>query len=296
MPNFDDLFTSQPAQRENVPFDKDVWAAQKQAERDSVYAMVKDYATAMGERGELFQTYLDVQARFDRYSVSNAILIAQQMPEATKLADFDSWKASGAYVRRGADAIVILEPGKEYERGDGSVGVSYNVKKVFDVSQTNSHRRTMPAVSRDERLLLKALIGNAPCTIQITESLPERVNAAYQAEADTIYLRQGLDAPAIFRALSLEIARATIDKDGFACENPDFTAYSVAYMLCKRNQISVDGFSFSRMPEQYGQMDERAFRDEVSVIREVANTLSDDMNRVFEALQHNPKHRDDGAR
>ena len=27
MPNYDDLFTSQPAQREETPFDKDAWAA-----------------------------------------------------------------------------------------------------------------------------------------------------------------------------------------------------------------------------------------------------------------------------
>ena len=149
MPNFDDLFSSQAVQQENVPFDKDAWAAQKQAERDGVYAKIADYAAAMGENGKLFQTYLDVQARFDRYSVSNAILIAQQMPEASKLADFDSWKSTGAYVKRGADAIVILEPGKEYVKKDSSVGISYNVKKVFDISQTNSRRRAMPAVSRD---------------------------------------------------------------------------------------------------------------------------------------------------
>ena len=36
MPNFDDLFAPQPVQREDTPFDKDAWAAKKQAERESV--------------------------------------------------------------------------------------------------------------------------------------------------------------------------------------------------------------------------------------------------------------------
>ena len=36
MPNFDDLFTDQPAQQGEKPFDKAAWAARKQAEREGV--------------------------------------------------------------------------------------------------------------------------------------------------------------------------------------------------------------------------------------------------------------------
>lgn len=179
MPNYDDLFTGQPTQQEEKPFDKTVWAARKQAEREGVYAMIDSYVQDMGREGGLFQAYLDVQARFDLYSVSNAILIAAQCPEATKLADFDSWKANGVYVRRGADAITILEPGKEYQRDDGSVGVSYNVRKVFDISQTRAAQRPAPTTVRDERLLLKALMNDAPCRFAISNELPEGVNVAY---------------------------------------------------------------------------------------------------------------------
>lgn len=182
MPNYDDLFTGQTTQQEEKPFDKTAWAARKQAEREGVYAMIDSYVQDMGKEGGLFQAYLDVQARFDLYSVSNAILIAAQCPEATKLADFDSWKASGVYVRHGADAITILEPGKEYQRDDGSVGVSYNVRKVFDISQTRAAQRPAPATVRDERLLLKALMNNAPCRFAISNELPEGVNVTYHPQ------------------------------------------------------------------------------------------------------------------
>ena len=195
MPNYDDLFTGQPTQQDEKPFDKTVWAARKQAEREGVYAMIDSYVQDMGREGGLFQAYLDVQARFDLYSVSNAILIAAQCPEATKLADFDSWKANGVYVRRGADAITILEPGKEYQRDDGSVGVSYNVRKVFDISQTRAAQRPAPTTVRDERLLLKALMNDAPCRFAISNELPEGVNVAYHPQEHTVYVRQGLDAP-----------------------------------------------------------------------------------------------------
>ena len=294
MPNYDDLFTEQPAQQEE--FNKDAWAAKKQAERESVYAMIDDHVHDMSVDGGVFQGYLDVQARFDLYSVSNAILIAAQCPEATKLADFDTWKASGVYVKRGQDAITILEPGKEYKKDDGSRGVSYNVKKVFDISQTRAEQRPAPAVARDERLLLKALMNNAPCRFAISNELPEGVNVAYHAESSVIYVRQGLDAPTIFRGLAQELARAHMDKGGIACESPDFTAYSVAYMLCKRNGVSVEGFSFDRLPESYAMMDAKALRAEVGVMRDVAGSITADMNRLFQAQEKAQKNRDGGAR
>ena len=296
MPNYDDLFTGQPAQREEKPFDKTVWAAKKQAEREGVYAMIDNYVQDMGKEGGLFQAYLDVQARFDLYSVSNAILIAAQCPEATKLADFDSWKASGIYVKRGEDSITILEPGKEYKKDDGSVGVSYNVKKVFDISQTKANQRPAPTTVRDERLLLKALMNNAPCRFAISNELPEGANVAYHPKNHVIYVRQGLDAPTIFRGLAQELARVHMDRGGITCESPDFTAYSVSYMLCRRNGVSVEGFSFDRLPESYVEMDARALRAEAGVMRDVAGSISADMNRLFAAQEKAQKNRDNAAR
>ena len=296
MQNFDDLFSPQPTQPEESSFDKDAWAARKQAEREEVYLRIDTYAHEMSMDGGLFRSYLDVQSRFDRYSVSNAILVAAQCPEATRLADFDHWKDNGVYVKRGEDAITILEPGKEYEKDDGSTGVSYNVKKVFDISQTKSRQQASPAVSRDDRLLLKALMNNAPCRFGISNELPEGVNVAYQTKTNTILVRQGLDAPTIFRGLAQELARAHMDRGGITCESPDFAAYSVSYMLCKRNGVSVEGFSFDHMPEGYGQMDAKALRAEAGIIRDMASEITADMNRLFAAQDKAQKIRDGGAR
>lgn len=299
MANFDDIFKSPPSMQDSrsfTPFDKDAWAAEKQQERESVYAMIDAAAMEMSSNGDLFQTYLDVQARFDRYSVSNAILITAQMPEATRLADFDTWKGNGVYVKKGMTGISILEPGKEYERENGTVGVSYNVKKVFDISQTNSRQKAAPAVSRDERLLLKALINNAPCQLSITNELPENINVIYKPEDNVILLRQGMDAPTIFRGLSQELARAHIDKSGYTCASPVFSAYCVSYMLCKRNGITVDYFRFDRIPEAYHEMDAQAIRGELGTMREIAGEISADMNRVFDAQRRSQQDRNDGAR
>ena len=246
MPNYDDLFTGQPAPQEE--FNKDAWAAKKQAEREGVYLTIDTYAHNMSADGGLFQAYLDVQARFDLYSVSNAILIAAQCPEATKLADFDTWKADGVYVKRGQDAITILEPGREYKKDDGSVGVPYNVKKVFDISQTRAEQRPAPAVVRDNRLLLRALIDDPVCYYVVSNDLPENINVRYEPERNILFVRPGLDAPALFRGLAQELARAHMDREGIDCESPDFAAYSVSYMQGRMGGEKAGG-ARGRLPD-----------------------------------------------
>ncbi len=200
------------------------------------------------------------------------------------------------YVKRGADAITILEPGKEYRKDDGNVGVSYNVKKVFDISQTSSRQQPTPAVARDGRLLLKALMNNAPCRFAISNELPEGVNVSYYDKDNTIRVRRGLDAPTLFRGIAQELARARMDKGGYECRNPDFVAYSASYMLCKRNGVSVEGFSFDRLPESYAMMDAKALRAEAGVMRDVAGSITADMNRLFAAQEKAQKNREGEAR
>lgn len=291
MQNFDDLFTTPFTPQE----DKAAWAARKQQEREALYAQIDEAVSTMASDGPRFQTYLDVQARFDRYSVANAVLIASQMPEATRLGDFDAWKASGAYVKRGAVGLSILEPGKEYRREDGSVGVSYNVKKVFDISQTNT-QRPVPKTLPDDRSLLKALIHEPPCKVEVRDEVPDGRNVVYLPEEKTILVRRGLDAHTIFRGLAQELARVHLEKGEKDCASPDFVVYSAAYLLCQRNGVPVDSFSFQRMPAAYKEMEPQALRKELGIIREVAGEITSDINRFFESQQRKQKARSDGAR
>ena len=78
----------------NKPYDKEQWAAQKQAERKEAYELIDNTCSEMAVGGDSFRQYLDVQGRFDRYSVNNAILVSAQMPEAAQLKDKSSWKQS----------------------------------------------------------------------------------------------------------------------------------------------------------------------------------------------------------
>lgn len=287
MDNYDELFSEQAAAPEKRPFDKDSYIARRKAERDEAYGIIEDATREIQSSGELFREYLDLQARFDRYSVSNALLIFAQNPEATgPMKTFDEWNKNKVSIEKGEKAFMLLEPGKEYEREDGSKGVNYKVKRVFDLTQTKAYQKTERKVSYDERTLLKALITDAPCRMVISSDMAENTNAVYKPDEKTIFVRQGMDGPSIFRALTKELAQAHMDKgEGYRHGDNYITAYCISYMLCKRYGVPVTGYDFKTMPEKYTNMSAKEFRAELGKIRDLAGDISRDMNRVMDSIQ-----------
>ena len=284
MNNYDDLFTSSEDFRE-TPFDKDEWAQAKQAERQEVYEMADNTAIAASKDGPYYQQYLDVQARFPRYSTTNALLILAQNPDATRLKDFDGWKDVGASIKKGQQGISIVEPGKEYEREDGSVGTSFNVKKVFDISQTTALARPRPQASVDDRTLLTALIHKAPVPMKMVDELPSNTVALYDNEQQIIFVRRGMDAQDLFRGVSKELAHAEIalSRDSYSRSEASLAAYSASYILCKQYNVPTEGYyNFSMLPEGLSAKTPQELRGVLNEIRDTANSISNRMYRVLE--------------
>lgn len=286
MSNFDDIFDSPEARGglNGQPFDKDVWAEKKQAERQAIYDLADATAAEVCVDGEKFRAYLDTQTRFERYSATNALLILAQMPTATQIKDFDGWKDAGASIKRQQKGISILEPGSEYERNDGTIGTGYNVKKVFDISQTTARAKAQPTVNVDDRLLLKALIHRPPAHIQTVDDLPGGMGAFYDHEQQVIFVRRGMDAPDIFRSVSTELAHAEIaaTKESYTREDAAFSAYCASYMLCRKNGVDVRGYDFTNLPENLRESDPQTQRAALSEIRDAAANISARMSRALE--------------
>ena len=298
MNNYDDLFTANGEKKDSKterPFNKEEWAAKKQQERAEAFEMLDNATEEAVANPETFRDYLLIQSRFGKYSVSNALLISYQNNEATYLADFETWKEKGVFVQKGERAITLLEPGNEFTREDGTTGFSINVKKVFDISQTNSER-SYSRRTPDERRVLKALISSSPCDIRMTNELDGNVRARYVPKDDAIYIRQGLDGEDIFRSLSQEIVIANFAKNGVAREDCVFTAYCATYVLCERNGFDTGDFDFEKVPEMFQDAEPKAIRGQLDKIRDSANELSQDMNRIMEEQQKAKRSRDDGAR
>lgn len=56
-------------------------------------------------KSEQITQYLTMLAKFHRYSFGNVLLILSQMPAATDVAGFGTWKQMGRYVKKGEKGI-----------------------------------------------------------------------------------------------------------------------------------------------------------------------------------------------
>ena len=258
MNNFDDLFEQQPQkeparkpepQKEKPK--KQWWQLREEKQRKEAYATLdKKFGEFSEGRGDM-KAYLDVQSRFPFHSARNAILIGEQCPDAQRVGGYKEWASQGIEILEEEKRlpIIILEPGKAYRREDGSVGQNFFAKEVFDVSQTTARNEAQPQVNYDERLLLKGLIASSPAPIHATEELPQGRGALYDPEQNAILVKKGMDAPDIFRCVSLEVANVQLvrNREGYSREAEGYKAYAVSYMLCKRYGVDAQEYDISRL-------------------------------------------------
>ena len=263
------------------PFNKEEWAAQKQAQRQEAYELIDATCSKMMSDGGAFQQYLDVQGRFDRYSVNNAILVSAQMPKATQLRDYSSWKQSRVYVNKNAQKVTILEPGKEYERDDGSKAVGYNAKVVYDISQTSAKDRQQPQEEKTMRELVSAMIDASPVSFVPVDDL--EMPAFYDSGQQTIFIRTGMTEEQLFVSMAKEVSAAVFDfKHGESRDASDFKSFCVAYMVSSRYGVDTRGFNFGRLPKEYDGMDTQAFKGELGSMRDVLGEIQSDMYKSLE--------------
>jgi hypothetical protein len=235
----------------------------------------------MMENGGSFRQYLDVQGRFDRYSVANAILVSAQMPEATQLKDYSKWKQSRVYVNKDAQKITILEPSKEYTREDGSKAVSYNTKTVYDISETSASGRTEQPEPKAMRELVSALIDASPVPFQPVDDL--EMASYYDSSQQTIFIRTGLTDEQLFVSMAKEVSAAVYDfKYNESRDASDFKSFCTAYMVSTRYGVDTKGFSFDKLPKEYEQMDTQAFKGELSSMRDVLGEIQSEMYKSLE--------------
>lgn len=279
---YDELDGTQTA-KEKKPFDKQAWAQRKQEEKQMAYDMIDNTTNALKKNGQKLIEYLDVQSRMDKYSVANTLLILAQNPNVTQLKDYSGWKEADTGVRNAQTGIIILEPGKEYIKADGSKATSYNTKKVFDISQTHAKDKVRPTTKLDERFIMKALIQNSKVPIKAVDSLSsETMGAFYDHNEKTIFVRRGLDNTDFFTSVSQELAHVELAKVGnYARENCDFKAYCASYMLCKRYGVDTKTFTFERLPQNFSTKDASEVRKVLSDIRSTMTDINDKMSRSF---------------
>ena len=262
-------------------FNKEEWAAAKQEQRKEAYELIDNTCSEMMANGDSFRQYLDVQGHFDRYSVNNAILVSAQMPEATQLKDYGSWKQSRVYVDKDAQKVTILEPGKEYQRDDGSKAVGYNAKIVYDVSQTSAKDRQQPQEQKTMRELVSAMIDASPVSFVPVDDL--ELPAFYDSSQQTIFIKTGLSEEQLFVSMAKEVSAAVFDcKHKESRDDSDFKSFCVAYMVSSRYGVDTKGFHFDKLPKEFEGMETQAFKGELGSMRDVLGEIQSDMYKSLE--------------
>lgn len=294
MNNFDDLFEQRP-QAEAAPQKqksqkerpkRQWWQVKEEKHRKEAYATLDKIFGEFSEGTGSMEAYLDVQSRFPFHSARNALLIEAKCPHAERIHDEKGWKDMGVTVLEEEKRlpIIILEPGKAYRREDGSVGQNFYAKEVYDISQTTARDEAQPQVSYDDRLLLKGLIASSPVPIRAVEELPQGCGAVYDPEQNAILVKKGMDAPDIFRCVSLEAANVQLAQshEGYSREAEGYKAYAVSYMLCQRYGVDVKGYDISRLD---GVLQGQDPREEVpAALTDMRDTFKEMNGRMARAM------------
>lgn len=231
-------------------------------------------------QSDKYKQFLNVMAKFPRYSVNNTMLIMMQRPDAQLCQSFTGWKQMGRYVKKGEKGISILAPApykiereqtKLDEKGrpvfdaDGEpvkekVEVTiraFKVVKTFDLSQTDG--KELPTIGPSELVgniegypkLLQALQEISPVPVSF-ELIDGDAKGFYHLEDKKIVVQDGMSEVQTIKTLLHEMAHQKLhDKDNvpeakdISRNGKEVEAESVAYVVCQHYGINTSDYSFS---------------------------------------------------
>jgi antirestriction protein ArdC len=144
---------------------------------------------------EALTNYLTAMSRFHSYSFSNVLEISRQMPAATRVAGFWTWKNLGRNVKAGQKGIRILAPivgvrrkkdadaNKDITKQNERVLLGFRNAYVFDISQTDGvDLCSLPQVTGDpgeniERLT--AFLNSKGIAVNYSEKIAPALGMSY---------------------------------------------------------------------------------------------------------------------
>jgi len=245
-----------------------------------------DGVERFGESSQ-WQNYLQVQSRFREYSATNALRIALQCPQASRVGGYQTWKKTGRYVRRGEVGIRIVAP--IFDKETGQV-VRYRAVTVFDVSQTEGD--PLPEVC--ELLVQRALPETFEALRQVARELgftvsqrqlPEGVNGYCSCRTREISLDERLPLAHRIKTLVHELAHGLLHSTEKERARAELEAESVAYIVCHRVGLESGDYSFGYLTAWAGdpQAARTAIIQSARRIRETADRIASSVESCYGA-------------
>lgn len=202
---------------------------------------------------------------------------------------------SNVRINKGAKSISMLEP-VDYTKSDGTTGIAYSVKKVFDISQTNARRNPAPSANGNPQAVFRTMLKASPVEIDIVDELdlPGSV-AYYDNDKQTIFVKKEVgDSTLLAQSLARELAHAQISidsDDSYSRKNVQFQAVCIGYMLCKKYGVDTKEFAVENIPKGFANKEPKEIRSELTKMR---NAMSSINNRVYDELNRAKQERSKG--
>ena len=257
--------------------------------RSSIDERVEALANAVDavRASETFKAYLDVQARFHKYSWGNTMLIYSQRPDATRVAGFNTWKRLKRSVRKGEHGIRIFAPCPykvDVETADGETDTEtrtyFKVVHVFDVSQTDGE--ALPTVDcptvdqAADDLLARLTQVSARRGVSVSFAHIESGAFGFSANGSVaVDNRHATGQQA--KTLAHELAHEALhwDVKGTVTRNiAELEAESVAYVVCTHFGLDVEVRASRYIAIWDG--DAKALRASLDRISKTARTIIDE--------------------
>lgn len=265
-------YTQESTQERKPKYTKEEYAQKMKEERAKLYQMSHDQALIVVSDAKNYLDYLALQGRLG-YTATNTLLIMNQMPEATKVKDFEHWKEEKIYVRKKPKKIQILEPSGTFNRKDGTIGKNYTPKYVYDISQTSDSLNTALPVFEPMHLV-KALTYRAdiqPEIVSKESNLPRDV--FYDSTENRLYIKDGLTPSEMVRGLMREYCKVESVFNANS-EHDTFIIDSVAYALYIKFNIDPLNAQFANQATSYYLgMNSKEIKSELNHINYLYNRL-----------------------
>jgi len=265
---------------------------------DSVEALAR--AVDDVRASDTFRAYLDVQARFHKYSWHNSLLILMQRGDATRVAGFQTWKKLGRYVRKGERGIMIFAPCPFHREAVNDAGepesidgIFFKPVHVFDVSQTDGRELPdvdCPVIDADGSALWNALervAGKRNIAVNY-ETLTGRGFGYATDKGESIVIDDTHPTGQRAKTLAHELAHCALhfgktDKATVLTRNiAELEAESVAYVVCRHFGLDTTIRSSAYIALWDGNA--KALRESLERIATTARTLIDDVEALDGAV------------
>ena len=231
-----------------------------------------------------FKAYLDVQARFHRYSWCNTMLIYSQRPDATQVSGYRAWQKLKRQVRKGERGIRIFAPcpwkRENADTGETEQGMFFRCVSVFDVAQTDGEALPtvdVPDVDTAADDLLARLIRVAESrTITLTFK-PQPDGAYGVSKRGAIDVDDSHATGQQAKTLAHELAHEALhweDKGTFTRALAELEAEAVSYVVCKHFNLDTAVRSSTYIAIWNG--DAKSMRESLARIADAARGIIDD--------------------